>query len=66
MKVSDIHPGRSYADRHGNIFTVREIHNGRAYFSISGMHLQPLASSEINGFAAAMAIEIPSNQNERP
>lgn len=58
MKVSDIKAGRSYADRHGNIFTVRDIHNGRAYFKVSGIHLLPLASSNIEGFADAMVQEL--------
>lgn len=60
MKASDIIPGRSYIDRHGNIFRVREIHNGRAYFEIENIHLIPLASSGIEGFAAAMVIELHS------
>ncbi|MQY48179.1 hypothetical protein GAO09_19270 [Rhizobiales bacterium RZME27] len=58
MKVPDIHAGRSYADRHGNIFTVREIQSGRAYFSIEGIHLLPLASSNLEGFALAMVSEL--------
>lgn len=58
MKVSDIQAGRSYADRHGNIFTVREIHGGRTYFNIIGIHLLPLASSESESFAAEMVLEV--------
>lgn len=65
MKPSDIIPGRSYVDRHGNIFRVREIHNGRAYFHIEGIHLIPLASSGIEGFAAAMVRELQGNKGQR-
>lgn len=58
MIASSIIPGRSYVDRHGNIFRVREIQNGRVYFNVDGLHLQPLASSGIEGFAAAMVTEL--------
>lgn len=60
MIPSSIIPGRSYVDRHGNIFRVREIQNGRVYFNIDGIHLQPLASSGIESFAAAMVNELHS------
>ncbi|KQQ37210.1 hypothetical protein ASG19_12800 [Rhizobium sp. Leaf306] len=58
MIASSIIPGRSYVDRHGNIFRVREIQNRRVYFNIDGIHLLPLASSGIDGFAAAMVTEL--------
>lgn len=58
MIASSILPGRSYVDRHGNIFRVRENQNGRVYFNIDGIHLLPLASSGIDGFAAAMVTEL--------
>lgn len=59
MKPSDIIPGRSYVDRHGNIFRVREIDNDRVYYTIDGIHLIPLASSYLQAFAAEMIISLP-------
>lgn len=58
MRVSDIAAGRSYVDRHGNIFHVREINSRQVYFHVDGIVHLPIASSGIEGFAAEMVIAL--------
>jgi hypothetical protein len=58
MKISDIIPGRSYVDRHGNIFRVREISGREVEYHILGIHLIPLASSRLEVFASAMVLDL--------
>lgn len=58
MKPSDIIPGRSYVDRHGNIFHVREINSRQVYFHVDGILHLPIASSGIEAFSAEMVMAL--------
>lgn len=58
MKASDIEAGRSYVDRHGNIFNVREIQSRQVYFHVDGILHLPIASSGIESFAAEMVMAL--------